>query len=82
MSSGGGCSCIHALLALRLNPQWTMYVSEIDPLNYRMAMKNVEQNGLQDRIHSKLSIDISCIYQKTIISLQSSKWINQNYLMD
>ena len=52
-SLGGGCSCIHALLAVRLNPQWTMYVSEIDPFNYRMAMKNVEQNGLQDRIHSE-----------------------------
>jgi tRNA1(Val) A37 N6-methylase TrmN6 len=30
-----------------------MFVSEIDPLNYRMAMKNVEQNGLEDRIHGK-----------------------------
>ena len=30
-----------------------MFVSEIDPLNYRMAMKNVEQNGLDDRIHGK-----------------------------
>lgn len=49
--SGSGCSCIHALLALRLNPQWTMYASEIDPFNYRMAVQNVERNGLQDRIH-------------------------------
>ncbi|CAF0732079.1 unnamed protein product [Rotaria sordida] len=48
---GCGCSCIHALLAIRLNPQWKMFVSEIDPFNYRMAMKNVEQNGLQDQIH-------------------------------
>ncbi|CAF3854538.1 unnamed protein product [Rotaria sp. Silwood2] len=48
---GCGCSCIHALLAVRLNPQWKMFVSEIDPFNYRMAMKNVEQNVLQDQIH-------------------------------
>jgi tRNA1(Val) A37 N6-methylase TrmN6 len=30
-----------------------MYVSEIDPFNYQMAIKNVEQNELQDRIHGK-----------------------------
>jgi len=30
-----------------------MFVSEIDPFNYRMAIKNVEQNQLQDRIHGK-----------------------------
>jgi 23S rRNA (adenine1618-N6)-methyltransferase len=56
---GAGCSCIHALLAVRLNPQWTMFVSEIDPLNYRMAIKNVEQNGLQDRIHGKRRMKFS-----------------------
>lgn len=84
LSTGGGCSCIHALLALRLNPQWTMYVSEIDPLNYRMAMKNVEQNGLQDRIHSKQSIDISCMCQKTIfyLSLSSVVQMDQSELFN
>ena len=50
--SGSGCSCIHALLAVRLNPQWTIYASEIDPFNYEMAVKNVELNRFQDRIHS------------------------------
>ena len=50
---GGGCSCIHALLAVRLNPQWKMLVSEIDPVNYRTARKNVEQNGLADRIRGR-----------------------------
>lgn len=50
---GAGCSCIHALLAIRLNPQWTMYVSEIDPFNYRMAVQNVERNHLEDRIHGE-----------------------------
>jgi 23S rRNA A1618 N6-methylase RlmF len=29
-----------------------MFVSEIDPFNYRMSVKNVEQNELQDQIHS------------------------------
>ncbi|CAF1089771.1 unnamed protein product [Adineta ricciae] len=62
---GGGCSCIHALLAVRLNPQWTMYVSEIDPFNYRMAMKNVEQNGLQDRIHI-VQMDSSALFHDFI----------------
>jgi tRNA1(Val) A37 N6-methylase TrmN6 len=31
-----------------------MYVSEIDPFNYQMAIKNVEQNELQDRIHGEM----------------------------
>ncbi|CAF0871415.1 unnamed protein product [Adineta steineri] len=62
---GSGCSCIHALLALRLNPQWTMYVSEIDPFNYRMAIKNVEQNQLQDQIHV-IQTDISALFDGVI----------------
>ncbi|UJR37915.1 hypothetical protein I4U23_030602 [Adineta vaga] len=62
---GGGCSCIHALLALRLNPQWTMYVSEIDPFNYRMGIKNVENNQLDDRIHV-IQVDSSALFDNFI----------------
>ncbi|CAF1658579.1 unnamed protein product, partial [Didymodactylos carnosus] len=47
---GGGCSCIHALLAVRMNPLWEMIVSEIDPLNVKMATENVERNHLQNQI--------------------------------
>ena len=73
---GSGCSCIHALLALRLNPQWAMYVSEIDPFNYQMAVRNVEQNALQERIHSNNQL-ILLILSKH--SFQWYKWIHPLY---
>ncbi|CAF1903741.1 unnamed protein product [Rotaria magnacalcarata] len=62
---GCGCSCIHALLAARMNPQWKMLVSEIDPFNYNMAVKNVEQNELQDQIHV-ISMNSSALFDGLI----------------
>jgi len=41
-----------------------MFVSEIDPFNYRMAVKNIEQNGLEDRIHSKSTLNIDSVISK------------------
>lgn len=52
-----------------------MYVSEIDPFNYQMAIKNVEQNQLQDRIHGKakhISFDFN---KKKIISSNTNGFI-------
>jgi 23S rRNA A1618 N6-methylase RlmF len=46
-----------------------MFVSEIDPLNYRMATNNVEQNGLQDRIHGEQLSRVSTFTEPILLIL-------------
>lgn len=52
---GIGASCIYSLLACSSRPSWTMFGTEIDPENFSNANKNIERNGLSERIHTKLN---------------------------
>lgn len=48
--SGCGASCIYALLAVRQNPSWRMFATEINYESFACADQNVKQNHLNDAI--------------------------------
>ncbi|KAH7052155.1 siroheme synthase [Macrophomina phaseolina] len=48
---GCGASCIYTLLALKTRPTWRMNATDIDPLNFSHALRNVQANGFSPRCH-------------------------------
>ncbi|TFK45312.1 S-adenosyl-L-methionine dependent methyltransferase [Heliocybe sulcata] len=50
MDIGTGASVIYPLLACRFDPRWHFVATEIDDRSYAHALRNITQNGLQDRI--------------------------------
>ncbi|KAL1955228.1 hypothetical protein VTO42DRAFT_8887 [Malbranchea cinnamomea] len=47
---GTGASCIYPLLACTTRPTWRMAATELDEKNVHYARRNVDMNGLADRI--------------------------------
>eukprot|EP00041_Stephanoeca_diplocostata_P013419 m.235084 g.235084 ORF g.235084 m.235084 type:complete len:457 (-) comp19331_c0_seq3:1672-3042(-) len=47
---GTGCICIYPLLATSLHPTWTFAATELSQVGYESATRNVERNGLSNRI--------------------------------
>lgn len=48
---GCGASCIYTLLALKTRSTWRMNATDIDPLNFSHALRNVQANGFSPRCH-------------------------------
>ncbi|KAI0370786.1 S-adenosyl-L-methionine dependent methyltransferase [Pilatotrama ljubarskyi] len=47
---GTGASAIYPLLGCRTRPNWSFTATEVDEQSYQSACRNVQANGLQDRI--------------------------------
>ncbi|KAI4719585.1 hypothetical protein E4T48_04219 [Aureobasidium sp. EXF-10727] len=52
---GIGASCIYSLLACSSRPSWNMLGTDIDPQNFSYANGNIERNGLDKKICTKLN---------------------------
>nr|XP_039260363.1 RNA N6-adenosine-methyltransferase METTL16-like [Styela clava] len=47
---GTGSACIYPLLGMRNNPDWKFTATEIDSLNFKNAVNNIEKNSLKSSI--------------------------------
>ncbi|XP_033748089.1 RNA N6-adenosine-methyltransferase mettl16-like [Pecten maximus] len=50
---GTGSSCIYPLLSCRINKDWTFLASEVDEKNFIYTQRNIENNGMKERIKVK-----------------------------
>ncbi|KAI8093706.1 S-adenosyl-L-methionine dependent methyltransferase [Halteromyces radiatus] len=59
---GVGASCIYPLLGCQMHPHWRFLGTELDAESFDYAKKNVDRNGLQDRISLVLNKDENKIF--------------------
>lgn len=59
---GTGASCIYPLLGAQKN-KWNFLATEVDSFSVGYAKKNVDANGLQEKIKGKDNLDEEVIQQ-------------------
>lgn len=52
---GVGASAIYPLIACSINPSWQMFGVDIDSYSLGFALQNVRSNGLEHKVHLRLS---------------------------
>ncbi|XP_069134208.1 RNA N6-adenosine-methyltransferase mettl16-like [Argopecten irradians] len=50
---GTGSSCIYPILSCKLHDDWTFLATEVDDKNFMFTQKNIETNGMTERIKVK-----------------------------
>ncbi|XP_060085604.1 RNA N6-adenosine-methyltransferase METTL16-like [Ylistrum balloti] len=50
---GTGSSCIYPLLSCRIHKDWTFLATEVDDKNFMYTQRNIENNGMKERITVK-----------------------------
>lgn len=64
---GCGASCVYCLLAVRMNPSWSMFALEIDEENLKHANGNIARNCLEEKVIVIAQEDSPALFERLFI---------------